>query len=113
VPILDSIKAKLTDHLQTLMKNMSLGTTGGEASRRNNGVGNVALTKTPVVQRVDDRTISVNAIFGTDQVSSQSIKEVVIHGSTPLDDPAFRSSFIPISKNATNEVRIDVVMEVR
>jgi hypothetical protein len=113
MPILDGIKAKLTDHLQTLITQMSLGTSGGQASRRDGGSGNVALSTTPVVQRVDDRTVSANAIFTTDMISAANIKEVVLHGATPLDNPAFRASFVPISKNATNEIRVDVVMEVR
>ncbi len=113
MPILDGIKAKLTDHLQTLITQMSLGTSGGQASRRDGGSGNVALSTTPVVQRVDDRTVSANAIFTTDMISAANIKEVVLHGATPLDNQAFRASFVPISKNATNEIRVDVVMEVR
>ena len=113
MPILDGIKAKLTDHLQTLITQMSLGTSGGQSSRRDGGTGNVAFTTTPVVQRVDDRTISVNALFSTDMISSNDVKEIVIHGATPLDNPAFRSSFVPISKNSSNEIRVDVIMEVR
>jgi len=113
MPILDGIKAKLADHLQTLVSQMSLGTSGGQASRRDGGSGNVALSTTPTVQRVDDRTISANAIFTTEMISSADVKEVVLHGATPLDNPAFRASFVPISKNTTNEIRVDVVMEVR
>ena len=113
MPILDGIKAKLADHLQGLLTQISLGTSGGQASRRDGGAGNVVFSTTPPVQRVDDRTISANAIFSTDLISSSDVKEVVLHGATPLDNPAFRASFVPISKNATNEIRVDIVMEVR
>ena len=40
MPTLDGIKAALTDHLQGLIKNITLGATGGEASTRDSGAGN-------------------------------------------------------------------------
>jgi len=113
MPVLDGIKAQLATHLQTLISKMSIGTTGGQASSRDGGVGNAAFTTTPIVQRIDDRTISISGTFDTSYISASDIKEVAVHGATALDSPAYRTSFQPISKNATNEIRIDVVMEVR
>jgi len=113
MPVLDGVKAELVAHLQTLITQMSLGTTGGEATSRDGGAGNVALSVTPTVQRLDDRTISVSGLFDTQLISANQIKEMVIHGATPLDTPAYRASFLPISKNSTNEIRIDIIMEVR
>ena len=113
MPVLDGIKAKLAAHLQTLVTQMSLGTAGGEATSRDGGAGNVAFSVTPTVQRIDDRTISISGLFDTQLISANEIKEVVVHGATPLDNPAYRASFVPISKNSTNEIRIDIVMEVR
>lgn len=113
MPVLDGVKAELTKHLQSLVSKMSLGTTGGRASSKDGGAGNIAFTTTPTVQRIDDRAIAVTGIFDTQQISANDVKEVVVHGATPLDNPAFRTSFVPISKNGTNEIRVDVVMEVR
>ena len=113
MPVLDGVKAELVAHLQTLITQMSLGTTGGEATSRDGGAGNVAFSVTPTVQRLDDRSISISGLFDTQLISANEIKELVIHGATPLDTPAYRASFLPISKNSTNEIRIDIVMEVR
>jgi|TARA_R110000824_G_scaffold9126_2_gene41112 hypothetical protein len=113
MPVLDGIKAKLAAHLETLVSKMSIGTAGGAASSRDGGAGNVAFSVTPTVQRIDDRTVSISGIFDTSLISANDIKEVAVHGATPLDSPAFRTSFMPISKNATNEIRVDVIMEVR
>ena len=113
MPVLDGIKAQLTAHLQTLIGKMTLGTTGGQASSRDGGVGNAAFSITPIVQRIDDRTISVSGTFDTSYISAQDIKEVSVHGATLLDNQTYRTSFHPISKNATNEIRVDVVLEVR
>ena len=113
MPVLDGIKAQLTTHLQSLITQMTLGTVGGEASSRDGGVGKTAFSQTPIVQRIDDRSISVTATFDTTQVSAKDVKEISLHGATQLDSPAYRTTFHPISKNATNEIRIDVVMEVR
>jgi len=113
MPVLDAIKAELTTHLQTLVKQMTLGTTGGSASSKDGGVGSSAMSVTPIIQRIDDRTISISATFDTTQISVSDIKEVSLHGATLLDSPAFRTSFHPVSKNATNEIRVDIVMEVR
>ena len=55
----------------------------------------------------------MTATFDTTQSSSQTIKEVALHGDTALDTPAYRATFMPINKTTTNEVRVDVLMEVR
>ncbi len=113
MPVLDAFKAALTDHMVTLVKSMTLGSSGGQASTRDGGVGNAQLSVTPEVTRLDDRTISVSGVFGTGLTSEQDIKEVVLHGDTSFDAPAFRSTFIPIAKGSTTEMRVDVVLEVR
>lgn len=113
MPVLDQVKAKLAEHLQSLVSQMSLGTTGGRATTRDGGAGNVAFSVTPTVQRIDDRVVSITGTFDTQLISADDVKEVVIHGATVLDNPAFRASFVPISKNQTTEIRVDVVMEVK
>ena len=113
MPVLDSIKAALTDHLQTLITKISLGSSGGDASSRDSGFGNSQLTVIPEISRVDDRTIAITAIFDTQQLAVNEIMELALHGDTSLDTPAFRSTFLPITKDSNTEVRIDVLMEVR
>ncbi len=113
MPILDSLKSALTDHLSTLVTRMTLGSSGGDASSRDGGAGTPQITVTPQVTKIDDRTIAVTANFDTQQTSSQSIKEVVLHGDTALDTPSYRATFLPIDKNTTNEIKVDVLMEVR
>ena len=113
MPILDSLKSALTDHLSTLVTRMTLGSSGGDASSRDGGAGTPQITVTPQVTKIDDRTIAITANFDTQQTSSQAIKEVALHGDTVLDTPAYRDNFLPINKNGTNEIRVDVLMEVR
>ena len=113
MPILDSLKSALTDHLSTLVTRMTLGSSGGDASSRDGGAGTPQITVTPQVTKIDARTIAVTANFDTQQTSSQSIKEVVLHGGTALDTPSYRATFLPIDKNTTNEIKVDVLMEVR
>ncbi len=113
MPILDSLKSALTDHLSTLVTRMTLGSSGGDASSRDGGAGTPQITVTPQVTKIDDRTIAVTANFDTQQTSSQAIKEVALHWDTVLDTPGYRANFLPINKNSTNEIRVDVLMEVR
>ena len=113
MPVLDSLKSALTDHLTTLVTRMTLGSSGGDSSSRDGGAGNPQITLTPTVKRIDDRTISVSASFNTQQTSSQALKELVLHGDTALDTPAYRATFMPINKDSTNEIKVDVLMEVR
>ena len=113
MPVLDSLKAALTDHLSTLVTRMTLGSSGGDASSRDGGAGTPQITATPQVTKIDDRTVAISAIFDSQLTSSQSIKELAIHGDTVLDTPAYRATFLPITKDSTNEIRVDVLMEVR
>ena len=34
-------------------------------------------------------------------------------GDTALDTPAYRATFMPITKDSTNEIKVDVLLEVR
>ena len=113
MPVLDSLKSALTDHLSTLVTRMTLGSSGGDASSRDGGAGTPQITAIPQVSKIDDRTIAITANFDTQQTSSEAIKEVALHGDTALDTPAYRATFLPVDKNTTNEIRVDVLMEVR
>ncbi len=113
MPVLDSLKSALTDHLSTLVTRMTLGSSGGDASSRDGGAGSPQITVTPQVTKIDDRTLAITANFDTQQTSSQAIKEVALHGDTALDTPAYRATFLPIDKSTTNEIRVDVLPEVR
>ena len=113
MPVLDSLKSALTDHLSTLVTRMTLGSSGGDASSRDGGAGTPQITGIPQVTKIDDRTIAVTANFDTQQTSSEAIKEVALHGDTALDTPAYRATFLPVDKSSTNEIRVDVLMEVR
>lgn len=113
MPVLDSLKAALTDHLSTIVTRMTLGSSGGDASSRDGGAGSPQLTVIPQVVKIDDRTVAISATFDAQQTSSQSLKEIVLHGDTALDTPAYRATFLPITKDTTNEIRVDVLMEVR
>mgnify|MGYP001279309800 CR=1 FL=1 len=113
MPVLDSLKAALTDHLSTVITRMTLGSSGGDASSRDGGAGTPQITLTPQVTKIDDRTLAITANFDTQQTSSQSIKELALHGDTALDTPAYRATFLPVDKDSTNEIRVDVLMEVR
>ena len=72
MPILDTLKSALTDHLATLVSQITLGSSGGDSSSRDGGAGDTA-----------------------------------------LDTPAYRATFMPITKDATNEIKVDVLIEVR
>ncbi len=113
MPVLDGIKASLTDHLQTLIKKVTLGSSGGESSNRDANAGNAQITTTPTINRIDDRIISMTAVFDTQTVSSNAIKEIFIHGDSVMQDPSYRATFLPINKDLTNEIRVDVLMEIR
>lgn len=113
MPILDTLKSALTDHLATLVSQITLGSSGGDSSSRDGGAGNPQMSVTPNVRRIDDRTLAISATFDNQLISSQSIKELVITGDTALDTPAYRATFMPITKDATNEIKVDVLIEVR
>ena len=113
MPILDPLKAALTDHLETLVKKCSLGSGSSDASSRDGGTENAKMSSDVSIQRMDDRTISVSALFDVQNTSAQAITEIALHGDNPLDSPSYRATFMPITKNGTNEVRIDILMEVR
>ena len=88
MPILDSLKSALTDHLSTLVTRMTPRLKRRGCVEQGRGAGTPQITVTPQVTKIDDRTIAVTANFDTQQTSSQAIKEVALHGDTVLDTPS-------------------------
>lgn len=113
MPVLDSLKAALADHMKTLISKVSLGSTGGDSSSRDGGIGNSQLSVIPTIQKIDDRTLSITAFFDTQQVTASQIREISIHGANQLDTPAYRGTFLPFNMDENTEVRVDILMEVR
>ena len=97
MPILDTLKSSLTDHLSTLITRMTLGSTGGDSSSKDGGAGNPQITVTPNVRRIDDRTLSISATFDTSLPFKKNEYNFVFLSCLVISARTFNISTIVIS----------------
>ena len=90
MPVLDTLKSALTDHLSTLVTRMTLGSTGGDSSSKDGGAGNPQITVTPNVRRIDDRTLSVSLTAGGSGYSDGTLTASNLLVMVPLLSSAAR-----------------------
>tara|TARA_Y100001973_G_C5192152_1_gene331689 strand:- start:722 stop:1069 length:348 start_codon:yes stop_codon:yes gene_type:complete len=114
MPVLNSIKRRLVEHLATLVNELHIGSDGSVATSDDGGARTLAKI-TPRVQIVDDNTVLVEGSFGINHVYTAQVQEVYLQYRDPTTNefvPIYRADIQPFSKNAQNEVRFAFLLEV-
>ena len=114
MPVLNSVKRRMVEHLATLVNELHLGSDGTVATEDDGGVRTLA-SVTPTVRIISDSSILVEGSFGVDQVFSTDVQEVYLQykdGTTGEFIPVYRTSLPPFSKSAQNEVQFSFILEV-
>jgi len=102
--------------LETISDNINeviIGFDGTPATSDDGGTGRPAMTLTPTITIVDDATLLVEAIVPQTQAFNEAIKEVYLQLRNTNDFmPVGRFTVKPISKTTSNEVKIEITIEV-
>jgi len=102
--------------LQTIVDNineLTIGFDGTPATPQDGSAGRPALTVVPTVTIIDENAILLEANIPVDKSFSESIKEVYIQYRGTSDfTPIARFNTRPITKNNSNEINIQIVLEV-
>ena len=114
MPVSDHIKRALLDTLVSNINEMVIGFDGTPATSSDGAAGRPALTINPTVRIVDDNTILVEGFIPATEAFDDSLKEVYIQfRGTNSFTPVGRHTILPITKTTRNEIRIQLLIEVK
>lgn len=114
MPANDHLKRLMVDTIAANINEMIIGFDGTPATSSDGSAGRPALTVKPKITVLDNASLLVEANLSTADVFDETLKEVFVQlrgssGFTPITRHVFR----PIKKTSTNEMKIQLVIEVR
>lgn len=90
-----------------------MGFDGTPATSDDGSAGRPAITLVPTVTILDDSTLLVQAVLPQTQSFTEQIKEVYLQlRGTSSFTPVSRFTIKPITKTTSNEVKIEITIEV-
>ena len=115
MPVSDYIKRTLLDTLVSNINEMVIGFDGTPSTSSDGAAGRPAITLNPTVRIVDDSTILVEAILPANQSFNETLKEVYIQfkGTDSTFIHVARHTIAPVLKKSSNEMRVQVLIEVK
>ena len=113
MPISDYMRRLLLDTLADNINEVILGFDGTPATTDDGAAGRPAITLTPTITIVDDTSLLVEAKLPYDTTFTDKIKEVYIQfRDTTEYTPVARYTISPITKSNSNELKIQIAIEV-
>ena len=114
MPVLNSIKRRMIEHLSTLVNELHIGSDGTDA-REDDGGARTLASITPTVTIIDDQSLRVEGVFDTSYVFNSNVQEVYLQYKDPSTGefvPIYRAAIEPFLKTAQNEIAFSFVLEV-
>tara|TARA_R110002020_G_scaffold161553_1_gene346824 strand:+ start:360 stop:704 length:345 start_codon:yes stop_codon:yes gene_type:complete len=113
MPVSNHLRRLLVKTIADNINEVTLGFDGTTATPSDGAAGRPAITLTPTVTIVDDDTLLVEAILPFADSFDETIKEVYVQfrGASSFT-PIGRFTTRPITKTTTNELVIQIVIEV-
>ena len=114
MPMFNSIKRRLVEHLSTLVNELHIGSDGTEASANDCGVRSLGIV-THTVKILDDLSLQIDGTFDTNHIYDSNVREVYLQYKDPSTGefvPIYRAAIDPIVKSASSEISFSFIMEV-
>lgn len=113
IPVSDYIKRLLLDTLASNINEVILGFDGTPATSDDGSAGRPAIVLTPSVTIVDETSLLVEATLPYTESFTDKIREVYIQfRDTTEFTPVARYTINPVTKNNSNELVIQIAIEV-
>ena len=114
MPANDHLKRLMIETIADNINEMVIGFDSTPATSSDGSAGRPAITITPTVRIMDNSTLLVEGNLTTADTFDETLKEVFVQlrgtsGFTPIT----RHVFNPIKKTSTNEVVIQLMIEVK
>jgi hypothetical protein len=113
MPVSDYMRRLLLDTIASNINEVILGFDGTPATTDDGAAGRPAISLTPSVTIVDDTSLLVEVKLPYDTSFADKIKEVYIQfRDTTEYTPVARYTISPITKSNSNELKIQIAIEV-
>ena len=113
IPVSDYIKRLLLETLASNINEVILGFDGTPATSDDGSAGRPAIVLTPSVTIVDETSLLVEATLPFTESFNDKIREVYIQfRDTTEFTPVARYTINPVTKNNSNELLIQIAIEV-
>jgi len=114
MPASDHLKRLMIETIAGNINEMVIGYDGTPATPSDGAAGRPALVITPTVKILDNATLLVEGTLSTATSYDETLKEVYVQlrgaeGFTPITRHVFR----PIHKTTSNEIKLQLVIEVQ
>jgi len=114
MPASDHLKRLMIETIASSINEMVIGYDGTPATSSDGAAGRPALTITPSIKILDNATLLVEGTLTTADSFDETLKEVYVqlrgtNGFTPITRHVFR----PILKSSSNEINIQLIVEVK
>jgi hypothetical protein len=114
MPVLTRMKRLLIDTLAAKTFEMVLGFDGSHATVDDGGAGRPAVTITPTVSVIDDTAMLLQGALGAQYSYVEDLREVYVQikETDGTFTPVGRYTIRPFTKLTSNEINIQVLIEV-
>ena len=114
MPVSDHLKRLLLDTIVSNINEMVIGYDGTPSTSSDGAAGRPAITITPTVRIVDESTILVEGFIPASEAFDETLKEVYVQlrGDNSFT-PVARHTIAPVRKTVNNELRIQMIIEVK
>lgn len=114
MPVSNNAKRLVIQSIANNINEMVIGFDGSPSTNADGAAGRPAIVISPTVKVIDDHTILVEGFLPTDYSFNDSLKEVFIQNRTAsITTPIARHTISKITKTTSNELRIQVIIEVK
>ena len=114
MPVLNSIKRRLVEHLATLVNELHIGSDGTIATA-DDGACRTLTKVSPTVRIIDDNSILVEGALDPSHIYAADVQEIYLQYKNPTTGefiPIYRTAIQPFAKNGSNEVEFSFILEV-
>jgi len=113
MPVSNHLRRLLIETVAANINEVTLGFDGTPATSDDGSAGRPAITLVPAVTIVDDSSVLIEVTVPFDESFSESLREVYVQ-MRDTDDflPVARFNIAPFTKNGSNEMKIQIVIEV-
>ena len=114
MPANDHLKRLMIETIASNINEMVIGFDGTPATSTDGAAGRPAITITPTVRILDNSTLLVEGVIPSSESFNETHKEVFVQLRGTNDfTPITRHVFRPIQKTSSNEVNLQLIIEVK
>ncbi len=114
MPVNTHLKRLMIETIADNINEITLGFDGTPATANDGSAGRPALTLTPTIKILDNSNLLIEADIPTSYSFDESLKEVYLQiRGTDSFTPVTRHVFRPLLKTSNNEMKIQMILEVK